>query len=326
MLQAALESKVHVFNKNLNKFLTDGIPQQLYAAAKHLPYAGGKRLRPVMTMLACESITNDGNKALPYAAALELVHNFTLVHDDIMDNSNLRRNLPTVHIEYGEQTAILAGDFLFAKAFEAIHKLDVTPALFQQLEYELVHCVEQICEGQQLDIEFEKRTDVTEHEYLDMITKKTAVLFRLSTRGGALIGGGTSKEVTALTTYGLNLGLGFQIWDDYLDLSSDEETLGKDIGNDIRNGKKTLIVVHALENASPQQKQLLTQVLGNPNATEKQIKQILSLFKTINSIAHAKNTAISYCTQAKDALHILKDTSAKTTLKELADYAIQREK
>ncbi len=326
MLENELETHVKLFEKELTRYLSDGTPRQLYDAAKHLPYGGGKRLRPVITMLACESIIDDPAKALPYAMSLELLHNFTLVHDDIMDKSTLRRNLQTVHIKYGEPTAILAGDFLFAKSFEAMHSLNVPPEVFKQLNLELIQCIEEICEGQQLDMEFESKSVITEEQYLHMIQKKTAVLFQLAARAGALIAHGTQPQIDALTTYGLNLGLAFQIWDDYLDLSSDPETLGKDIGNDIRNGKKTLIAVHALTHAPTDRHEKLTKILGNLKATDDDIKQTLALFHEIKSVEYAKKTAITFANTAQKTLDILPNSAAKTTLSQLAGYAIQRDK
>ena len=218
-------------------------------------------------------------KALPFAAGLELMHNFTLVHDDIMDHSMLRRKLPAVHVKFGEPTAILSGDLLFAKSFEAILGTSVDFPTFKQLQQDFIDCVIAICEGQQLDMEFEQRKTVTEQEYLDMISKKTGALFELSAKGGGLIGGGNPQEVAALKTYGMALGLAFQIWDDYLDMSSDATTLGKDIGNDIRNGKKTLIAVHCLSHATGKQKKLLDDIFGNRSASEHDVTKVYDLFQ-----------------------------------------------
>ena len=272
-LKNEIKKRADTFNKFWQKYLQEKKPVKLYDASKHLLLGGGKRLRPFLTMVSCESISGDVENVLPFATALELMHNFTLVHDDIMDKSNLRRNLPTVHVKFGEPTAILAGDFLFAKSFEAMHDVSIDLPVFKELDYGLIDCILEICEGQQLDMEFEQRKRITEKEYLEMIEKKTAALFRLAARGGAIIGGGNTQEIKALTEYGLSLGLAFQIWDDYLDLSSDEKTLGKDIGNDIRNGKKTLIAVHALEHASGEDKELLDNIFGNRNASESDVKK-----------------------------------------------------
>ena len=325
-LKSELEKRANRFNLELQKFLRDGKPQILYDAARHLPMGGGKRLRPCISMLACEAVSSDSKKVMPLAIALELVHNFTLVHDDIMDKSHLRRNLPTVHVKFGEPTAIMAGDLLFAKAFEAIDGLYSDTSIFKKLNLSLVKCVEEICEGQQLDMGFEKRTNVTEKEYLEMIQKKTAVLFMLAAEGGGIVAGGSKEEVEALREYGRCLGLGFQIWDDYLDVSSTEETLGKDIGNDIRNGKKTLIAVHSFNNAVGGDKKILNDMFGNRNASNEDIKKVFNLFRKTRSVDYAKNTALKYNAQAKKALDVLDDSDAKQILVELADYSIRREK
>ncbi|UCF11993.1 MAG: polyprenyl synthetase family protein [Thermoplasmatales archaeon] len=325
-LKTELEKRYYSFNKYLQKYLPEGEPTDLYNAARHLILGGGKRLRPCMAMLACESVFGNVEHVMPFAVALEIIHNFTLVHDDIMDKSDLRRNLPTVHIKFGEPTAILTGDFLFAKSFEAIHDLSVDLSMFKELDYSLVKCVLDICEGQQLDIQFEQRKMITEEEYINMVCKKTAALFELAARGGGTIGGGNQDEINALTDYGIHVGLSFQIWDDYLDISSDEKTLGKDIGNDIRNGKKTLIAVYSLQNATGENEKLLDEIFGNRNASDDDIKQVFTLFKEMGSIDYARNTALNYTKKAKDALNILRDSEAKEILKGLADYSTKREK
>jgi geranylgeranyl diphosphate synthase type I len=315
-----------MFNLYWEKYLISGTPSSLYQAAWHLPHAGGKRVRPFLALTSCESVMGDPNAALPFATALELMHNFTLVHDDIMDRSVLRRNYPTVHVKFGEPSAILAGDLMFAKSFEALLDTAVDYKTFKKLEGWFVDCIIGICEGQHLDMEFEQRTTVSEKEYLDMIKKKTAVLFELSAKGGALIGGGTPKEIAALATYGTSLGLAFQIWDDYLDMSSNEETIGKDIGNDIRNGKKTLIAVHSLSHATGKQKQLLDDLFGDRKATNAEVNKVFTCFRDLGSIEYAQHQALHYNTVAKDALGILRPSPAKQLLSDLVDYAIHREK
>ena len=325
-LELELSKRAELFNKELAKFLKNGEPKTLYDAARHLPLAGGKRLRPCLAMLTCETLGGDVKKMLPIAIALELVHNFTLVHDDIMDKSTLRRNLPTVHIKYDEPTAIIAGDLLFAKAFESMHNLVEIPTNFKRLNYGLLECVREICEGQQLDMEFEKRNTVTEQEYIEMIRKKTAFFFQFSAESGAIFANASDKEIAAIGAYGLSIGLAFQIQDDYLDMSSDEKTLGKDIGNDIRNGKKTLIAARSLSTAQGEDKELLKKVFGNRNATDYDIKKVYDLFWKNKSIDYAKQTAVDYSLKAKESLSILADTPAKQILIDLADYTIKREK
>jgi geranylgeranyl diphosphate synthase type I len=325
-LQNELTERAAMFNTYWQRYLQIKKPTVLYEASQYLPSAGGKRIRPFLTMVSCESLTGDAQKALPFAAGVELMHNFTLVHDDIMDHSLLRRNLPAVHVKFGEPAAILAGDLLFAKSFEAILGTFVDFSMFKQLQQDFINCVIAICEGQQLDIEFEQRKIVTEQEYLDMISKKTGALFELSAKAGGLIGGGNPQEVAALQTYGMAMGLAFQIWDDYLDMSSTTTTLGKDIGNDIRNGKKTLIAVHCLSHATGKEKKLLNNIFGNRSASEHDVTKVYNLFRDFGSVEYAQQRALHYVNQAKDAITLLKQSDAKELLYQLINYTIQREK
>jgi geranylgeranyl diphosphate synthase type I len=325
-IEEELKKRADFFNTQLGKFLEGGNPESLYNAARHLPLAGGKRLRPCFSLISCEAVNGDIIKIIPLAIALELIHNFTLIHDDIMDKSNLRRNLPTVHIKYGEPSAINAGDLLFIKAFESMHNMPVDCPIFKNIEFGFIDFIKEICEGQQLDMDFENKKIINEEEYIEMIRKKTAVFFQYAAEAGAIAGGGTQEEINALNKYGINAGLGFQIWDDYLDISSDEITLGKDIGNDIRNGKKTLIAVHCLNNATGNDKKLLDKIFGNVNATDNEINQVYELFKKLKSIDYAKNTALNYINKAKNALDVLPESNAKQILLELADYSIKRKK
>jgi len=325
-LKQEIVKRADFFNKEMEKFLRGGEPEVLYDAVRHLPLAGGKRLRPVLAMLSCEAVNGDIRNVMPLAISLELTHNFTLVHDDIMDHSKLRRNRPSVHVEYGEPTAIISGDLLLTKAFESMHNLTVDLPIFKNVEFGLIDCVREISEGQQLDMEFEKKQTVSEEEYITMILKKTAVFFMYAAEAGSIIGGASREQSNTLNEYGKNLGLGFQIHDDYLDMSSEAKTLGKDIGNDIRNGKKTLIAVHALNNASGEDKKVLEKIFGNRKASDEDVKKVYNLFKKLDSINYAEHKAVEFCNKAKDALKILPDSDAKQVLLGLADYSISREK
>ncbi len=325
-LQNELAKRAELFNTYWQQYLAIKKPTKLYEASQHLPAAGGKRIRPFLTLTSCESVSGDPSKALPLAAGLELIHNFTLIHDDIMDHSLLRRNLPAVHVKFGEPAAILAGDLLFAKAFESLLETSVDFQTYKLLQYDFIDGIIAICEGQQLDMEFESRKTVTEQEYLDMIGKKTGALFELAGKGGAMIGGGKPPEVAALKTFGMALGLAFQIWDDYLDMSSTAKTLGKDIGNDIKNGKKTLIAVHSLTHATGRDKKLLDEVFGNHAASEQDVASVYDVFKELGSIEYAQSRALRLVNDAKDAIAILKPSDAKELLFQLIEYTIQREK
>jgi geranylgeranyl diphosphate synthase type I len=323
-IENELKKRADFFNNQLEKFLDGGHPKSLYSAARHLPLAGGKRLRPCFSLISCEAVNGDIIKVIPLAIALELIHNFTLIHDDIMDKSKLRRNLPTVHVKFGEASAINAGDLLFIKAFESMHNISLDCSVFKDVEFGFIDFIKEICEGQQLDMDFENRKSVNEEEYIEMIRKKTAVFFQYAAEAGAIIGGGTKDETNALNEFGLNAGLGFQIWDDYLDISSDETTLGKDIGNDIRNGKKTLIAVHCMNNARDSNKELFDSIFGNTSATEDEVSKVYDLFKKIKSVDYAKDTALSYINKAKRALDNIPDSDGKQLLLEIADYSIKR--
>lgn len=325
-LKKEISNRAEVFNKELDRFLIIEKPEDLYDASRHLPMAGGKRLRPVLSMLACEAMGKDKMDVIPFALAVEIIHNFTLVHDDLMDKSTLRRNLTTVHIKYGEPTAILAGDLLFVKAFEALETYPDDIKVFRKLNNHLIRSVIEVCEGQQLDMDFENRSSVSEDEYLEMIEKKTSALFRISADGGALIGGASQKIIDAMNIYGTTLGLAFQIRDDYLDMSSDAATLGKDIGNDIRNGKKTLIAVHALSHARGKDKEILSSLFGKAGASESEIQQVHQVFKNTGSIEYAADKAKKYSNIAIEKLDVLDDSPAKQILKELAIYSMTREK
>ena len=176
-----INKRADFFNGVLENFLRNGEPESLYDAVRYIPLAGGKRLRPSLAMISCEAVSGDVKNVIPLAIAIELTHNFTLVHDDIMDNSKVRRNLPSVHIKYNEPMAIIAGDLLFAKAFEAMHDISGDLSIFKNVEFGLIDCVREISEGQHLDMEFEKRKIISEDQYLEMILKKTAVMFMYAT-------------------------------------------------------------------------------------------------------------------------------------------------
>ncbi|RLF38403.1 MAG: polyprenyl synthetase family protein [Thermoplasmata archaeon] len=320
-------NEIEEINKALKDALMEKEPRELYDAARHLPLAGGKRLRPLLVLLASRAVGGSGYDALPFGLAIEIIHNFTLVHDDIMDRSTLRRGVETVHVKFGEPTAIIAGDVLFAKAFEVMHKLKVDDSIFRRLNGLLVKTVKEICEGQQLDMEFEKRTDVKEKDYLTMIEKKTAALFSCSTEGGGIVGGGSEKSIKALANYGKYLGLAFQIRDDYLDLCGKEEEIGKRIGNDIRDGKKTIIIAHAVENLDDKGKRILQSVLGNRNASDDDISRLVGLLKEAGSIDYAREKALFYSKlAAKELDKVEGKMEVLDDLKEIANYAATREK
>ncbi|HXZ24540.1 MAG TPA: polyprenyl synthetase family protein [Methanomassiliicoccales archaeon] len=302
--------------------------EKLRKAMRHYPEAGGKRLRPVMAVRVADAVAGEGKRAIPFGCALEIIHNFTLVHDDVMDEDELRRGRPTVHVLYDVPTAIIAGDGLFAVAYSAITETDVDGERLRRLVKTTSETVLLVAEGQQMDIDFENNPDVSVEAYMEMVEKKTAVLFGCAAEGGAIIAGGTEKQIRDMKEYARLLGIGFQIWDDVLGLLADEKVLGKPVGSDIRNGKRTLIVVHALETlgeSGRKKNAKILKALGNPKASDAEVKACIKLLQDVGSIDHARQQALDYASRAKLKLKNLPGSEDKEFLRELVDFSVGRE-
>jgi geranylgeranyl diphosphate synthase type I len=314
--------------KRINEMLMGSLDvmeeKKLKAAMSHYPAAGGKRLRPLLASIVSEAVGGNANAAIPFGIAIEMVHNFTLVHDDVMDEDDTRRGIKTVHSTYGIPEAILAGDAMFARAFEIALECEVDDGSLVELTEILARSVRLLAEGQQMDMDFETRKNVTSEEYLKMIERKTAVLYSAAAQGGAIVGGGTEAQQEALFEYGRLIGLGFQIWDDVLDLRSDQETFGKPVLNDIRNGKKTLIVVHGLENLKGDEREEFLGVLGKKTASESELRRGRDILEGVGSVEHASRVSMELVSKAKDRLSVLKDSVHKDALRAFADYMIAR--
>ncbi len=318
------KDRIKMINERLMDSLNVMEDQRLKAAMSHYPSAGGKRLRPLLATMVSEAVGGKADAALPFGVALEMVHNFTLVHDDVMDEDDTRRGIKTVHSAFGIPEAILAGDAMFARAFEIAIESDIEDARAIMLVEILARAVRLLAEGQQMDMDFENMDSVSSDEYLKMIERKTAVLYSAAAQGGAIAGGGTEAHQEALFEYGRLIGLGFQIMDDVLDLISTQEAFGKPVLNDIRNGKKTLIVVHALENLKGSQRDEFLAVLGKKDATESELVRAKEILEGIGAIDHASRIANEFVAKAKDQLSVLKDSDHKNALKTFADYMVLR--
>jgi geranylgeranyl diphosphate synthase type I len=325
-LSSMLADRIKAVNEALTIALDVGEQEKLRRAISHIPMAGGKRLRPVLAMLTADAVASKGENAIPFGVSVELIHNFTLLHDDVMDKDDLRRGVQTVHKLFDEATAINAGDVLFARAFEILTTTEVSHAVIRDLVREVAEAVRNIGEGQQLDKDFEDRTDISEKDYLKMIEYKTARLFQVATKGGAMIAGGTEEQITAMSEYGRLLGMGFQIWDDYLDLKADEALLGKPVGSDIKNGKRTLMVVHTMERLEGQEKDDFLGVLGNQEALQEEISSAIALMDSAGSIAYAEKMALDFAGRSKELLNVLNDNEAKDILGQITDYMVSRKK
>lgn len=305
-------------DEGISEMLPITHPEELYKAARYLPDAGGKRLRPAAVILAAEAVGSDLQTVLPAAVAVELVHNFTLVHDDIMDKDDVRRGMPAVHVKWGEPAAILAGDTLYSKAFEIITSMDNDPVRIIKCIDLLARTCTEICEGQWLDVEFEDMSIVSEKQYLQMVEKKTAVLYGAACKIGALLGGAPLDVADQMYEFGRMIGIGFQIYDDVLDIVTPEEVLGKVRGSDIMEGKKTLIAIHAL-NAD-----VKLDIFGKGKASKGQLEEAIKQLEDSGSIEYARNTAVSYIREGKKKLDVLEDSEAKEILLSIADYMIER--
>lgn len=309
----------------IKQYIKDEEPANLIAAARQYPYSGGKRMRPAMVMAAAGAVGGDKNKAVPLAVAIEYIHNFTLIHDDFMDGDEQRRGMTTVHIAYDVPTAILAGDALFAKAFQIISELDVPDKKMREILRYVTQAVWDLARGQEMDINNEGKI-VSEETYIETIRLKTSVLFAAGAAGGAICGGADDGTVKALHEYAMELGLGFQIFDDYLGIAGDPAKTGKSVGNDIRKGKCTVMVTHAVKNIKdPAALEEFKGILGNAKATEEQILRARDIMEKAGSIAYGRELAQKKVDAAVSKLNVLKPSADKDFMIALAQYAIDRE-
>ena len=309
----------------LNRFNTSHFPRQpetLYAANDYFLNLGGKRVRPVMCLMGNELFDEINDDAWQVAVAVELFHNFTLIHDDIMDAAPLRRGFETVHHKYGSNTALLAGDVMLVVAYEYLNKINT--GYLKPIINLFSKTAKEVCEGQQLDMDFEKLQTVSLNDYLKMIELKTSVLLAASLHMGAIIGGAGEGNQNHLYAFGKNLGIAFQIQDDYLDAFGDPEKFGKAAGGDIKQNKKTFLLIHALETANATQKDELNSLL-NENSADK-VERVLKIFRDCNVDDWAKELKQQYFNKAIFHLDEIAVLSArKKPLTELAGFLIQRD-
>ena len=306
--------------------LTASRHERLAGAMMHLIHGGGKRMRATLPWLVGRAVGDTHSGLLDIGAAIETIHNFTLVHDDIMDDDEIRRGRNAVHIEYDMPTAINAGDAMLAIAFERLVmsaniELHDIPSLVNRIAW----MVRRVSEGQQLDIEFETRDRVSEDEYLEMIEGKTAVMFLICAELGARVAGADEEVVQCLAEWGLSVGLCFQLMDDLIDVLSDSATLGKPTGSDVAQGKQTLMVIHALSQPDSDAKSRLLSVLGTcEDATESMIQDGIAALDELGSIAYARGKANEYHQHAHACLDRLPDGPAMIALRELTDLQLKR--
>ena len=328
-----IKTEINFIASTINQFIlsnVSGNPEHLYDASLHYIKSGGKRIRPFMSVKSCQLFGGKIETSIPFASSVELVHNFTLVHDDIMDNDSLRHNVAAVHIQFGVPVAILSGDILFSKAFQIITTFGKKSGLSNETLVEMMHllssaCIE-ICEGQALDIKMSTDADFTSiDDYLYMIEKKTAALFKVSCELGTLSSSNYSpNDVGNMSNYGKKIGIAFQLIDDLIGIYGDSKITGKAVGNDIREGKKTFPILLALQNLDSADKIKLKKVFGNKNASEESIKEIVNRIALINVDKDVRSIAQDFIKDAFRILHKYDNAEPRLSLENSARYIVER--
>lgn len=300
-------------------------PKELYEPIAYLMALGGKRLRPALVLMATDLFGGNIQEALAPALAVELFHNFTLMHDDIMDKAPLRRGQPTVHAKWNESVAILSGDVMFVKAYKMM--IQVKPEILTDVLEVFNATAIGVCEGQQIDMNFENRNEVTIEEYIEMIRLKTAVLVGGALKIGALIGSADKKNADLLYQFGENLGIAFQLQDDILDVYGDPLKFGKQVGGDIMSNKKTYLLIKALALAKGEELKNLNHWLNLKEFnTEEKVEAVKAIYNNLGVKTLSENTMHTYAQKAMDALtQINTPKENKQVLEAFADLLIKRE-
>ena len=300
-------------------------PKALYAPIEYILSLGGKRIRPVLMLMAYNLYRDNVSDIMPQAMAIETYHNFTLLHDDLMDNADVRRNKPTVHKVWNDNTAILSGDAMLILAYKFF--ADCVSLRFKDALDQFNTVTLEICEGQQFDMEFEGRLDVTEAEYLEMIRLKTAVLLAASLKIGAILGGASDEDANHLYDFGIQIGIAFQLKDDFLDVYGDPVVFGKNIGGDILCNKKTYMLIKALENAdAAQRKELEAWIVKKEYNPLKKISAVTELYNQIGIKAICEKKMYEFYSKGLDRLLKMDvDKDRLQVLKEFAEQLMYRE-
>jgi len=319
----SIEKNAKIVNQYLVSKLK-GNPHDLYSAASHLIVSGGKRLRPYMVMKSCEMLGGKTKNAINAASAIEMVHNFTLVHDDIMDNDEMRHGVTTVHKKFGMPIAILAGDVLFSKAYQVVSSTNLPSNSVIELVSRLAKSCVDVCEGQLLDISMANSEKIpSQSQYIKMIEKKTAALFEVSCAMGAICANAKRKDVSNLSSFGKNLGIAFQITDDLIGVLGDSKVTKKPVGNDLREGKKSLPILLAINHANGENKEIILKAFGNSFATQDDIEKALKIIRRLKIEKTVRRQAQSYAQRAKKSIQSYSG-SAKNDLLALLSFVVKR--
>ncbi len=327
--QESLLSSFSIIEPAIERLDLPPEPVGLYDPIRYTMMDPGKRLRPKLVLMGSLLCGGTAMKALPAGLALELLHNFTLIHDDIMDNADTRRGKPTVYRKWGIPLAVLSGDLTFGIAYEQLQAYALDPDISRKQFSDILtlfhKAVREVCEGQAYDIQFEQADDVSMDAYLEMIRLKTAALLSASLAIGGTVAGADADQVKHLERLGTEAGLAFQIQDDLLDVVADPKKFGKKVGGDIREGKKTWLMLKALERAQNEDKMVLREVLESKSATDTQIASIVRLYEHLGIIADAETEIHNRYTNAMHHLGVFADTPYYSEAKHVFDSLIQRD-
>lgn len=311
-----LRPYIESVNLSLDQLDLPQTPATLYNPQRYMLSNGGKRIRPVLTLLACGICGRSRKDAMPAALSIELLHNFTLMHDDIMDQAESRRGEMAVHKKWNESVAILSGDSMHTRALLMLHQLpgDVD---FRTISRIYLEGVDRVCEGQALDMEFESRLEVTLDDYMEMISGKTGALLATALQTGGLVAGGNQQQLESLKKVGESIGYAFQIQDDWLDVVADPDKFGKRVAGDIYECKKTYLMILALERCNKTQKKWLKQCLRNKPLEDSEVENIISLYSELGVIEDTRAKIVKLYTEAEQSLEIFGESEDKRDLIEL---------
>ncbi|HTR80483.1 MAG TPA: polyprenyl synthetase family protein [Bacteroidota bacterium] len=311
-----------VIDKELRRCIVKDEPRSLYDPAKYVLSGGGKRIRPLLVILACQAVGGTTGQAVPAAVAIEILHNFTLVHDDIMDNASSRRGRATVHTRWDTNVAILVGDELVAIAYREL--LKTRSSRIARVVDIFTEGVVDVCEGQAYDKDFETRKRVTLDDYLVMIGKKTGKMVSVASEIGAVIGGGSHDEILALKTYGTHIGRAFQIQDDLLDVIANEKEFGKTIGGDIVEGKKTFLLIEAYVRSRGADKKILYSVMTDKGASKKAVAKVKEIYERCGVIELTKKAIAHNIARANARLREIRKSEAREMLFWFSEMLLNR--
>ncbi len=319
-LEQYMKDKVNEVVKNLDeiRFEDDNLNSMIRYCV-----TGGRRLRPTMVFLSCEAVGGNWRKSIPAATSIEVMHKFTLVHDDIIDEDEQRRGRITVHKRYGRKNAIILGDIVSGLSLNALDKPEFhdSPKTILRCYEVLSDTVNKLCEGEIKDLILNVRGDVDENEYFDMVCEKTAYLIESACRIGGIVGGGTKEEVECLSRFGKNFGIAFQIINDVNNLVMEDKD-GKRRGSDLRQGKLTLMVLKIHSNSSLDEKKKLRTVLNKRDCSEKELDEVIQMLMENGSISYAINKAVEYANKAREEIAGVQDSESKELMLKLIDYII----